>query len=126
MPRTNLFVLSAGEVDDWAVGFGRRLASGETLTGTPKVTVHDVESPEAQYAGVTVSSIGRNASTVNETDENGTVLYAHAANEAVEFRVTGADSAVAGRYTLRAECSTTAGRSLVEPVPMRIQGPPET
>ena len=129
MPRTDNFKLCPGEIEDWAVGFGRRLNAGETLTGTPKVTVHQVatvDSAQAQYAGVTVSAIAKNASAVTEKDDNGNVLYTHDANEAVEFRVTAADAAVEGRYTLRAECLTTAGRSLTEPAPMTIVGPPET
>jgi hypothetical protein len=116
-----MFVLKAGEVEDWAVGFGNRLKAGETLTGTPKVTVHSTTGPEAQYASVTVSEIARNMSSV--TDKAGVV---HAADEAVEFRITAANDAVEARYTLRAECGTTNGRSLVDPFPIALGGPPET
>ncbi len=119
--RTRVFRLQAGEIEDWAVGFGLRLASGETLTGTPKVTVHDRTSPEAQYTGVTVSNVSRN--TADVTDQDGNV---HSANEAVEFRVTAANDAVAAQYSLRAECATTAGRSLVEAISINLAGPPET
>ena len=118
--RSLVFKLHAGEIDDWAVGFSARLDSGETLSGTPTVTIHNKDTTGAVYAGITASQIGRNASPV--TDEDGTV---HAADEAVEFRVTGANDAVEASYTIRVECATTAGRSLVETFTIQLSGPPE-
>jgi hypothetical protein len=119
--RSRVFKLQAGEVEDWAVGFGGRLKTGELLTGTPKVTVHAKDGAQAQYAGVAVSLIARNTAAV--TDADGVV---HQVDQATEFRVTAANDAVDAQYTVRAECSTTNGRSLVEAVTMSLAGPPET
>lgn len=124
--RDRWFVLQAGEVEDLAVGFSERLKAGETLTGTPKITVHDRTTPFAQYAGVTISGAQRNSAPLEEKDANGTVIATHGIDEAVEFRITADDDATPGKYTLRPECSTTAGRSLVEPVVIDLRGPPET
>lgn len=119
--RSRVFKLQAGEIEDWAVGFGLRLAASETLVGTPKVTVHDRVSPEAQYAGVVVSQIARNVAPVVDADG-----VTHGINKAVECRVTAANDAVAGQYTLRTECGTSTGRSIVEPITINLAGPPET
>jgi len=119
--RTRTFKLQAGEVDDWAVGFTSRLGVGETLTGTPKVTVHLKDDEEAQYAGITVSAIGINISGVIDADG-----VTHAAGKAVEFRVTAANDALAAQYSLRVECATTTGRNPVDAWTINLAGPPET
>ena len=121
MARTRVFKLQAGEIDDWAVGFGARLASGETLTGTPAVTVHVQTGTEAQYDGVTLSQVDQNSAPVTDADG-----VTHAADEAVEFRITADAAAVAASYTLRVECATSTGRSLVETFDIVLSGPPET
>ena len=118
--RSRIFTLHAGEIDDWAVGFSDRLDSGETLSGTPTVSIHDKDFTGAVYAGVTASQVGRNVNPL--ADEDGTE---HAADEAVEFRVTAADDATEEEYWLRVECATTAGRSLVARFTLKLLGPPE-
>ena len=119
--RTRVFEILAGEVDDMAVGFTDRLASGETLTGTPTVTVHDKDTTGAVYAGVTISDIAVN--TAERTDEEGT---AHAIGKAVEWRATAAEDATPGNYWIRVECATTvSGRSIADRFTLRVYGPPE-
>lgn len=119
--KTHTFKLQAGEVDDWAAGFSARLVAGENLTGTPKVTVHSKGGEEVQYDKITVSAIAINATEVVDADK-----VTHAANKAVKFRVTAANDAVPAQYTLRVECATDTGRSLVDAWTINLAGPKET
>ena len=78
-----------------AVNFTGILADGETLSGTPTVTV----SPSGS---LTVASVAVNVATY--VNDHGTTV---AVGKAVQFRVS---TATAGtEYTLTVTCATTSG-----------------
>lgn len=81
----------ASEVRNCAVDFSRKLDVGESLTGTPTVTI----SP----TGPTLSDKAVNTSALTI---NGDVVPI---GSAVQFKVTGG---TAGVYTITATCGTTA------------------
>lgn len=85
--------MASTETRNVVVDFQDRLDSGELLTGTPTAT-------EVTTADLTIDNVAKNSSSL-------TVLgRSVAANQAVQFRVTGGDAGTT--YVVRVTCGTDA------------------
>lgn len=84
------------EVRNVSVSFKGKLDSGETLSGSPSVSV----SP----SGPTLGTPAKNSGTITVDDES------CAANEAVQFTVSGGTASTT--YTLTVQCGTSASQTV--------------
>ena len=99
--------ITSGETRNVAVDMTGKLDSGETLTGTPTVTV----SP----TGPTLSNKAVNTSTLVINGSSVTAGYA------IQFKITGATAGTL--YTITCTCGTTStpAQTLVEYVMVQCQ-----
>lgn len=104
---SKVFVMHAGEVPNCAVSFIPLLESGELLTGTPTVV-------EVGTSHLTIASVAKNTATITIDG------VSHAANQAVQFRIS--SGAVAGTtYILKVTCGTDASPAQTRIVKCKIK-----
>ena len=117
MGRSKVWNVTVGEVADLLKSLGRDLATGETLTGTPTITIYDSSDVDVT-SDFTIAGVQVN--TVERTTEDGETIPI---GKAVEFRLTA--SVAEGIYAVDVACSGSGGNKpkATPPVKLVVSGP---
>lgn len=116
MARKRRVEMVPGEVLDLAKSLSGDLASGESLTGTPTVTVWLLANGTWTESVVTIT--GEAINTAELTDYNGDAI---AIGDGVEFRLTAPTTR--GTYEIRIQCASDGGTNPATTMDLTVDGP---
>lgn len=102
------------------MALGHKLASGETLTGTPTGAIYEQSGGTWTEASTgSVAALSRNSSALTASD--GTTI---AVDEGVSFLLTAPTTP--GDYVVRVDCASTDGSDPGRQVDLIVAGAPDT
>lgn len=119
MARRYRWKMSPGETLPLGCSLEDDLATGETLTGTPTITVHEETSPDVwadRSDDFTIASAAVN--TAEMTDANGDAIPI---GKGVSFELTA--TTTIGVYEVLVSCASTDGTNPAVPNELKVSGP---